>query len=98
MQDRLERFLARLLTDRAFREAFIADPGATGRREGLSADQCRAVAAMPLRDLRTAARSYDHKNASGKPRRLSFASHLLSLLRKAYPALSSRIASSRSNR
>ena len=72
MQDRLERFMARLLTDRAFRDEFVAAPEAVGAREGLSQDQCRAVAAMPLRDLRTAARSYEHKRQSVQPRPVSW--------------------------
>jgi hypothetical protein len=71
MPDRLEHFLARLYTDGAFRAAFVADPAATGAREGLSAEQCRAVATMPLDQLRRAARSYEHKRA-GKVRPLSW--------------------------
>jgi hypothetical protein len=71
MQDRLEHFMARLLTDRAFREEFLAAPQAVGAREGLSEDQCRAVMAMPPRDLHTAARSYAHKRQS-KPRPASW--------------------------
>jgi hypothetical protein len=71
MQDRLERFMARLLTDRAFRDEFLATPQAVGAREGLSEDQCRAVMAMPPRDLHTAARSYAHKRQS-KPRPASW--------------------------
>jgi hypothetical protein len=71
MQDRLEHFMARLLTDRAFREEFLAAPQAVGAREGLSEDQCRAVMAMPPRDLHTAVRSYAHKRQS-KPRPASW--------------------------
>jgi hypothetical protein len=68
MQDKLERFMARLLTDRGFREKFLADPMATGAQEGLSAEQCRAVAAMPSNGLRVAARSYEYKRgAKAKP-------------------------------
>ena len=76
MQDRLERFMARLLTDRAFRDEFLATPQAVGAREGLSEDQCRAVAAMPPRDLRTAARSYEHKRQSMPPRPASWVRRL----------------------
>jgi hypothetical protein len=72
MPDRLEHFMARLFTDRAFREAFLADPAGTGAREGLSADECRAVAAMPAADLATAARSYEYKRGDGKPRPASW--------------------------
>jgi len=64
--------MARLLTDRAFRDEFLAAPQAVGVREGLSEDQCRAVAAMPPRDLHTAARSYEHKRQSMRPRPASW--------------------------
>lgn len=67
MQDRLERFLARLYTERAFREAFLADPAAVGASEGLSAEECRAVAAVPPDQLSRAARSFAHKR-NGKAR------------------------------
>jgi hypothetical protein len=68
MPDRLERFMARLYTDGEFRKAFVADPAATGMREGLSEDQCRAVAAIPLDQLQRAARSYEHKRGGAKGR------------------------------
>ena len=64
MQADVERFLARLLTDRAFRERFLADPAGVASQEGLSPEEARAMASMPLRDLRTAARSYQHKRDS----------------------------------
>ena len=64
MQDNLERFLARLYTERAFRAAFFADPAATGAREGLSAEECRAVAAIPPDHLNRAARSFGHKRST----------------------------------
>jgi hypothetical protein len=76
MQDRLERFMARLYTDRDFREKFLADPAATGAREGLTADQCRAVAAMPLDHLHRAARSYEHKRDSAKTKPASLVRRL----------------------
>jgi hypothetical protein len=70
MQADVERLLARLLTDRAFRERFLADPIDMARQEGLSAEEAQAVAAMPAPDLRTAARSYQHKrNSKAPPRR-----------------------------
>jgi len=61
MQDRIEGFLARLLTDDAFRRQFRADPAAIATREGLSAEDCAAIAAMPVEDLETAAASFAHK-------------------------------------
>ena len=64
MQADLERLLARLLTDRAFLERFLADPIDMARHEGLSPEEAQAVAAMPVQDLRTAARSYQQKRDS----------------------------------
>ena len=64
MQDRLERFLARLYTERAFRVAFLADPAAVAADAGLSDEESRAVAAIPPDHLRRAARSYAHKRSS----------------------------------
>ena len=61
MQHRLEVFLARLLTDPQLRERFLADPSVAAEAEGLSADECRALAAMAAPDLRTAARSFAYK-------------------------------------
>ena len=61
MQHQLEAFLARLLTDPRLRERFLADPMAIAEADGLSPDQCRALAAVPAPDLRTAARSFAHK-------------------------------------
>ena len=61
MQTDVERFLARLLTDRAFRERFVADRINVARQEGLSPEEAQAMAAMPVQNLRTAARSYQHK-------------------------------------
>jgi hypothetical protein len=40
-------------------------------REGLSADECRAVATMPAADLAIAARSYEYKRGDEMPRRAS---------------------------
>jgi hypothetical protein len=64
MQADIERFLARLLTDRGFREQFLASPADVAQKEGLSPAEAQAVAAMPVQDLRTAAHSYQHKRDS----------------------------------
>jgi hypothetical protein len=64
MQADVERFLARLLTDRGFRERFLADPDDVARQEGLSPEEAEAVAKVPSQDLRTAAQSYKHKRDS----------------------------------
>jgi hypothetical protein len=61
MQADIERFLARLLTDRAFRERFVADRINVAQQEGLSPEEAQAMATTPVQDLRTAARSYRHK-------------------------------------
>jgi hypothetical protein len=77
MQGKLEQVMARLFTDRDFREAFLADPVTVGAREGLSAEQCRAAAAMPVGDVRRAARSYEYKRGDGMPRRKSWLRQVL---------------------
>jgi len=64
MQHSLESLLARLLTDDAFRRQFLRDPAAVAKQAGLSAEECTAVAAMPLQDLKTAARSFGRKRAA----------------------------------
>jgi len=64
MQADVERFLARLLTDRGFRERFLAAPADVARSEGLTPEEAEAVARMPARAIRTAARSYQHKRES----------------------------------
>jgi len=60
--------MARLLTDRALRERFIADPVAVARERGLSPQEADAMAKMPVADLRTAARSYDLKRNAKRRR------------------------------
>jgi hypothetical protein len=61
MQADVERLLGRLLTDRELRERFIADPARIAIAEGLSAEEAELIARMPVQDLRTAGRSYEHK-------------------------------------
>jgi hypothetical protein len=69
MQADVERLLARLLTDRALRERFLADPADVAREEGLSPEEAEAVALMPAQDLCTAARSYQHKREANARQR-----------------------------
>jgi pantoate kinase len=69
MQADVERFLARLLTDPGLRERFLADRARVAREAGLSLEEAQAVARMPSQDLRTAARSYEHKRDANAPRR-----------------------------
>jgi hypothetical protein len=61
MQAEVERLLARLLTDRGLRERFVADPARVAMEAGLSPEEADGVARLPVPDLRTAARSYEHK-------------------------------------
>ena len=61
MQADVERFLARLLTDRDLRERFAVDPLRVGLAEGLGPDDAEMIARMPVQDLRIAGRSYDRK-------------------------------------
>lgn len=69
MQADVERLLARLLTDRAFRQRFLAEPARVAREEGLSEGEARAAADMCAQDLQSAARSYQHKRDSQAQRR-----------------------------
>jgi hypothetical protein len=57
----VETFLARLYTDEALRDAFLADPGAVARREGLTGEDAAALAATDLVGIRLAAESYARK-------------------------------------
>ncbi len=68
MQADVERLLARLLTDAALLERFLADPAGVARQEGLSPQEADAVARMPASGLRAAARSYRHKRAASTKR------------------------------
>src|SRR5689334_7631046 len=67
---RLEGFLARLYTDAAFLDRFIAQPMEAAKAGGLSADQGRGVAAMDMDDLKLAAGGFRAKGA-----RMMAASH-----------------------
>ena len=68
MQADIERLMARLLTDRALRERFVADPAAVARDGGLSPQEADAITRMPVADLLTAARSYDLKRDAKRRR------------------------------
>ena len=68
MQADVERLMARLMTDRALRERFVADPAAVARESGLSPPETEAIAKIPMADLHTAARSYDFKRAAERRR------------------------------
>jgi hypothetical protein len=68
MQADVERLMARLVTERALRERFVADARGVAQREGLAPDEADAMARVPIADLLTAARSYEYKRAA-KPRR-----------------------------
>lgn len=60
---RLEVFLARLYTDAAFLQHFLARPVEIARETGLSETQVMAVAAMDLGDLQLAAGGFRAKGA-----------------------------------
>ena len=61
MSAAVEAFLARLYTDAALREAFIANPGDVARREGFVGEAAAALASTDLVGLRLAAESYGRK-------------------------------------
>ncbi len=64
----VERMLARLYSDEAYRRAFVDAPLDAARRAGLDDDEARALAAMDRCALALAAQSYAHKRA-GRNRR-----------------------------
>ncbi len=57
----LEAFLARLYTDDALRERFLADPQAEAQRAGLSAAEAEALAAIDRIGLELNVRSLNRK-------------------------------------
>jgi hypothetical protein len=69
MQADVERLLARLLTDKAFRQRFLVEPTRIAREEGLSETEAKAAANMSVQDLQTAAWSYQHKRNAKAQRR-----------------------------
>ena len=60
---RLEAYLARLYTDAAARDAFLADPRGEARRAGLAEDDVAALEAIDRTGLELAAASFAHKRA-----------------------------------
>jgi hypothetical protein len=68
MQADVELLMARLLTDRALRERFLADPSTVTRDAGLSPAEAEAIAKIPAADLLRAARSYGLKRDAKRQR------------------------------
>jgi hypothetical protein len=65
----LETYLARLYTDTALRERFLADPRLEAQRAGLSTGEIAALADIDMAGLSMAARSYARKREQHrKPR------------------------------
>jgi len=58
---RFETFLARLYTDAALRERFLADPRGEALRAGLDETQAAALAKIDIAGLGFAARSFGRK-------------------------------------
>ncbi len=59
----LEAYLARLYTDSAERENFLASPAKTARDAGLGNDDAESLLNIDSIGLRMAAESYGHKRA-----------------------------------
>jgi hypothetical protein len=78
----VQRALARLYTDEATRERFLADPAATGAALGLRADEAALLAQLPAAQLR-------HFAASLRRKRLGEVAKLLPL---SHQALGARFA------
>ena len=66
---RFETFLARVYSDRLFRERFLATPAQVVEEAGLDEQELRAALDMDEPGLLMAARSYEFKRASRRPRR-----------------------------
>lgn len=64
-----ETFLARLYSDRVFRERWLATPEQVVHEAGLDDQQQRAALALDKPGLLMAARSYEFKRACRRPRR-----------------------------
>ena len=77
VQAHVERFLAQLFADDEARQRFLANPQGVAHEQGLTPEECAAIALVPAQDLQTAARSYERKrmlkadhNKSALPYRL----------------------------
>jgi hypothetical protein len=68
MQARVERFLARLMTEAELRDRFVADAVGVARQEGLTPAEAEAAAKVPMQDLLTAARSFEYKRSAKRRR------------------------------
>jgi hypothetical protein len=66
---RFETFLARLYSDRDFRERFLDSPQEVIDTAGLDEPEQRAALNIDQPGLRMAARSYELKRAGRRPRR-----------------------------
>jgi hypothetical protein len=66
---RFETFLARLYSDRGFREDFLASPEQVVADAGLDDSERRAALTLDKPGLLMAARSYDLKRAGRRSRR-----------------------------
>ena len=66
---RFETFLARVYSDRLFRERFLATPTQVVEEAGLDEQERRAALDMDEPGLLMAARSYEFKRAFRRPRR-----------------------------
>ena len=66
---RFETFLARLYSDREFRERFLESPQEVLNAAGLDAQEQRAALEIDQPGLRMAARSYEFKRAGRRSRR-----------------------------
>jgi hypothetical protein len=64
-----ETFLARLYTDREFRERFLGAPQQVAAEAGLGEDEQRAAVEIDQPGLLMAARSYEFKRAGRRSRR-----------------------------
>jgi hypothetical protein len=73
----IEVLLARLYTDRSFREAFLTDPERIARAQGLDDAEVAALCRIDREGLAFAARSFAHKRDAHARHGRSWYSRLL---------------------
>ena len=74
----IEAYLAKLYTDAAAREVFLADPASAARNAGLSAEDAESLHTIDKAGLRMAVASYAHKRAQHRRPKKRLHEYLLS--------------------
>jgi hypothetical protein len=64
-----EQYLAKLYTDAEARAKFLSNPGAAAAAEGMTPEECEALARIDVAGLELAARSFARKREQKERRR-----------------------------